>query len=147
VSDEAYAERVLGKRVFVPLALPAEETGDGHEVADEAGRAAADSGHSPCAAPDGADVLPALAAGTGDGVMFEIVVRRVRGVSMVVGQTSDMMLAYQIRNRVASRYLKAGFAGKRNQCGVWRLSKHEDGRRVRLAVYVQTVTQPPFSAN
>lgn len=79
--------------------------------------------------------------------MFEIVVRRVRGVSMVVGQTSDMLTAYEVRNRLVSQYQRAGFSGRRNAAGVWRLSKHEDGRRVRLAVYVQTVNQPSFSAN
>jgi hypothetical protein len=77
--------------------------------------------------------------------MFEIVVKRVGGIAWPVGQTHDMLTAYQVRNRLVSKYQREGFSGRRNSAGVWRLSKRDGGRRVRLAVYVVSV--PTFSAN
>lgn len=73
---------------------------------------------------------------------FEIVVRRVGGVAWVVGNTPDLLLAYEARNRLVSEYQRTGFSGYRNSCGVWRLSKRDGGRRVRLAVYVRPVATP-----
>lgn len=73
---------------------------------------------------------------------FEIVVKRVGGVLWVAGNTTDLLLAYETRNRLVSEYQRSGFTGKRNAAGVWRLSKREAGRRVRLAVYVRPVATP-----
>jgi hypothetical protein len=74
--------------------------------------------------------------------MFEVVVHRVRGVDMVVGRPDSLLMAYELRNRLVSKYQTAGFTGKRNTAGVWRLSKRDGGRRVRLAVYVRPVATP-----
>ena len=73
---------------------------------------------------------------------FEIVVKRVGGVAWVAGNTADMLLAYEMRNRLVSEYQRTGFSGKRNAAGVWRLSKRDGGKRVRLAVYVRPVATP-----
>ena len=73
---------------------------------------------------------------------FEIVVKRVGGVAWVVGNTPDLLMAYEARNRLVSEYQRTGFSGKRNTAGVWRLAKRDGGRRVRLAVYVRPVTTP-----
>lgn len=77
--------------------------------------------------------------------MYQVIVKRIGGVPLIIHLTTDALTAYQARNEAVSRYQRIGFTGKRNAAGVWRLSKREDGKRVRLAVYVQTV--PTFSAN
>jgi hypothetical protein len=74
--------------------------------------------------------------------MFEIVVWRVRGVEWVAGKSPDLLMAYEARNRLVSEYQRTGFSGRRNSAGVWRLSKRDGGKRVRLAVYVRTATTP-----
>jgi hypothetical protein len=74
--------------------------------------------------------------------MFEIVVWRVRGVEWVAGESPSLLMAYEARNRLVSEYQRTGFSGRRNSAGVWRLSKRDGGKRVRLAVYVRSATTP-----
>jgi hypothetical protein len=78
--------------------------------------------------------------------MFEIVVRRLGGAdgstSVGVANTNDLATALDLRNRKAAELIGRGFKGRRNAAGVWRLSKRDFGKRVRLAVYVRQIVRP-----
>jgi hypothetical protein len=70
--------------------------------------------------------------------MYDVRLKRVArdGVDISVGVVTDLMSAYELRNRKAAELIAKGFRGGRNSAGVWRLSKYERGRRVRVSVYV-----------
>ena len=77
--------------------------------------------------------------------MYEIVVRRydpVEGsVNWPCDSTTSLYLATEARDAKARQLIAAGFKGKRNAAGVWRLSKYvRDGlmpKRVMVKVFIR----------
>ena len=78
--------------------------------------------------------------------MFEVVVRRVKGVEWVVISTPDLATAVAKRAALVAGYHERGFWGGRNAVGVYRLSKRVIGKRVRLAISVRMAVRA-FSVN
>jgi len=78
--------------------------------------------------------------------MFEVVVRRVKGVEWVVISTPDLATAVAKRAALVAGYHERGFWGGRNAVGVYRLSKRVNGKRVRLAISVRMAVGA-FSVN
>ena len=69
--------------------------------------------------------------------MFEVVVRRVKGVEWVVISTPDLVTAVAKRAALVAGYHECGFVRGRNAAGVYRLAKRISGKRVRLAISVR----------
>lgn len=73
---------------------------------------------------------------------FEVIVRRVGredGLEIVSTSAPDLMGAIVARNEVVREFRSRGFVGNRNAAGVWRLSMRQNGKRVRLAVFIRPV--------
>jgi len=78
-------------------------------------------------------------------IMFEVVVRRVKGAEWVVISTPDLATAVAKRAALVAGYHERGFVGGRNAAGVY-LSKRVNGKRVRLAISVRMAVGA-FSVN
>ena len=76
--------------------------------------------------------------------MFEVVVRRVKGVEWVVISTPDLATAVAKRAALVAEYHERGFVGGRNAAGVWRMWR---GRRKNDRIAICIVELAEFSAN